>query len=89
MFGLAFAQRGLSANAGRDSAIPWRPSFSIAGHEGYLTSAFIRDVADRTLAHLVAEMPEIGTLSSRYARHNSIHVAIEICLGEVQRLNGI
>jgi hypothetical protein len=28
-------------------------------------------------------------LSSRYARHNSIHVAIKICLGEVQRLNGI
>ena len=27
--------------------------------------------------------------ASRYARHNSIHVAIKICLGEVQRLNGI
>lgn len=28
-------------------------------------------------------------LSSWYARHNSLHVAIKICLGEVQCLNGI
>ena len=28
-------------------------------------------------------------LSSWYARHNSMHVAIKICLGEVHRLNGI
>ena len=28
-------------------------------------------------------------LPSWYARHNSIHVAIKICLGEVQRLHGI
>jgi hypothetical protein len=28
-------------------------------------------------------------LSSRYARHDSMHVAIKIFLGEVQCLNGI
>jgi hypothetical protein len=28
-------------------------------------------------------------LSSWYARHKSIHVAINICLGEVQRLNRV
>jgi hypothetical protein len=35
--------------------------------------------------------PSISAVAttSRYARHKSIHVAIKICLGEVQRLNGI
>ena len=65
--------------------------FSLRAASGSTTMAEITTAARRPSSRPASSSRPWATnrLSSRYARHKSIHVAIKICLGEVQRLNGI
>ena len=64
---------------------------SLRSASGSTTMAEITTAARRPSSRPASSSRPSATnrLSSRYARHNSIQVAIKICLREVQRLSGI